>query len=307
MHFQYPKSACAAYACCFVRNDSTRSRPSRSTYSARPFTLLALSLVLSFPLFALSGATPPAPVVYAADVRAIIHPVSAEYMIQTIDRANAAHAAAVVFTLATPGGLVDSTRDIISRMLASKAPVVVFVGPSGARAASAGFLLTIAADVAVMAPGTHIGAAHPVAGAGETMDATMSKKAAEDVAAYARTLAGKRGRNTALADAAVKESRAFTDQEAVSATPPLVATVVVPDSVPPPGLVPMATVMLAVELVTVLPNASCTATCTAGESAAPAAVFAGCTVKASFDAPAALMSNVALLAPASTPEAAVRV
>ncbi len=191
------------------------------THSMRPFTLLALALILSVRLFALSAA-PPAPVVYAADVNAIIHPVSAEYMIETIDRANSAGAAAIVFTLATPGGLVDSTRDIISHMLASKTPVVVFVGPAGARAASAGFLLTIAADVAVMAPGTHIGAAHPVAGVGETMDPTMAKKAAEDVAAYARTLARERGRNIALADAAVKESKAFTDEEAVSASPPLV-------------------------------------------------------------------------------------
>jgi membrane-bound serine protease (ClpP class) len=186
--------------------------------------LLLLAPVVAFPLFALAGVAPAAqtPVVYTANVNAIIHPVSAEYMIETIDRANDAHAAAVVFTLATPGGLVDSTRDIISRMIASKTPVVVFVGPSGARAASAGFLLTIAADVAVMAPGTHIGAAHPVAGAGETMDATMAKKAAEDVAAYARTLAEKRGRNATLADAAVKESRAFTDEEALSASPPLI-------------------------------------------------------------------------------------
>ena len=185
-------------------------------------TLLLLAPLAVFPLAALPGPAASGPVVYSADVNAIIHPVSAEYMIETIDRANAANAAAVVFTLATPGGLVDSTRDIISHMLASKAPVVVFVGPSGARAASAGFLITIAADVAVMAPGTHIGAAHPVAGQGEAMDATMAKKAAEDVAAYARTLAEKRGRNVTLADAAVKESRAFTDQEAVSASPPLI-------------------------------------------------------------------------------------
>jgi len=185
-------------------------------------TALLLFPLAAFPFFALAGAAPPAPLVLSADVNAIIHPVSAEYMIETIDRANAQGAAAVVFTLATPGGLVDSTRDVISRMLASKTPVVVFVGPSGARAASAGFLITIAADVAVMAPGTHIGAAHPVAGAGETMDPTMAKKAAEDVAAYARTLAEKRGRNETLADAAVKESRAFTDQEALSASPPLV-------------------------------------------------------------------------------------
>ena len=74
----------------------------------------------------------------------------------------------VVIVLRTPGGLLDSTRDIVSRMITSRAPVVVFVGPAGARAASAGFVLTIAADVAVMAPGTHIGAAHPVSGTGQT-------------------------------------------------------------------------------------------------------------------------------------------
>jgi len=191
-------------------------------HNARPFAVLALAFSLALPVLSLVALSAPAPVVYAADVNAIIHPVSAEYMIETIDRANDAHAAAVVFTLATPGGLVDATRDIISRMIASKVPVVVFVGPSGARAASAGFLLTIAADVAVMAPGTHIGAAHPVAGVGETMDPTNAKKAAEDVAAYARTLAEKRGRNVKLADEAVRESRAFTDQEAISASPPLV-------------------------------------------------------------------------------------
>jgi membrane-bound serine protease (ClpP class) len=167
-------------------------------------------------------ASDPAPVVYTANVSAIIHPATAEYMIQTLDRANAEHASAVVFVLSTPGGLVDSTRDIISRMLASKAPVVVFVGPAGVRAASAGFLITLAADVAVMAPGTHIGAAHPVSGAGEKMDETEAKKNAEDMAAYARTLAAKRGRNVALADDAVRNSKAFTDQEALSATPPLI-------------------------------------------------------------------------------------
>src|SRR6202162_6554908 len=123
---------------------------------------------------------PGAPVVYAADVDGLIHPVSAEYMIATMDHADCAGATLVVFTLRTPGGLVDSTRDIITHMLASKTPVVIFIGPSGARAASAGFLLTIAADVAAMAPGTHIGAAHPVAGNGEQMDQTMAKKVAEE-------------------------------------------------------------------------------------------------------------------------------
>lgn len=163
-----------------------------------------------------------APVVYAATVDSIIHPVSAEYMIQTMDLADRAGAALVVFTLRTPGGLVDSTRDIVTRMLAAKTPVAVFVGPAGARAASAGFILTIAADVAAMAPGTHIGAAHPVSAGGEKVDETTAKKAAADVAAYARTLSDGRRRNVALAEQAVNESRAFTEREALTASPPLI-------------------------------------------------------------------------------------
>ena len=167
-----------------------------------------------------------APVVYVADVDGLIHPVSAEYMIATMDRADRAGATLVVFTLRTPGGLVESTRDIITHMLAAKTPTAIFIGPSGARAASAGFLLTIAADVAAMAPGTHIGAAHPVAGNGEPMDQTMAKKTAADVAAYARTLANTRHRNIALAEEAVTSSRAFTEVEALNASPPLIDLVV---------------------------------------------------------------------------------
>jgi membrane-bound serine protease (ClpP class) len=167
-----------------------------------------------------------APVVYVAEVDGIIHPVSAEYMIATMDRADRAGATLVIFTLRTPGGLMDSTRDIITHMLASRTPVALFIGPSGARAASAGFILTIAADVAAMAPGTHIGAAHPVAGSGEQMNETMAKKATADVAAYARTLANTRHRNVALAEEAVTSSRAFTEAEALNASPPLIDLVV---------------------------------------------------------------------------------
>jgi len=172
--------------------------------------------------------TPPSStgvVVYSAEVDSIIHPASARYMIDTIDRADQANAALLVFTLRTPGGLVDSTRDIVTRMIAAKTPIAVFVAPSGARAASAGFIITIAADIAAMAPGTHIGAAHPVAGSGAVMDETTSKKAAEDVAAYVRTIAGPRGRNVQLAEQAVLESKAFTDDEAMKATPPLIDVV----------------------------------------------------------------------------------
>ena len=162
------------------------------------------------------------PVIYSALVASIIHPVSAEYMIATIDRADQAGAALVVFTLRTPGGLVDSTRAIVSRMVAASTPVAIFVAPAGERAASAGFILTLAADIAAMAPGTHIGAAHPVGAGGEKMDEATSKKAAEDLAAYARTLATRRHRNVELAAAAVNDSRAFTDGEAIGASPPLI-------------------------------------------------------------------------------------
>jgi len=162
------------------------------------------------------------PLVYSAEVESIIHPVSAEFMIETMNRADRDKAAAVVFILRTPGGLLESTRSIVSRMLAASTPVVIFVGPSGARAASAGFIITIAADVAAMAPGTHVGAAHPVSGNGAPVDEVMSKKAAEDVAAYVRTLAAGRQRNVPLAEQAVNDSRAFTETEALNASPPLV-------------------------------------------------------------------------------------
>ncbi len=167
----------------------------------------------------------PVPVVLAATVDAVIHPVTADYMVSAIHRADQEHAALLVFTLRTPGGLVDSTREITTAMLASRTPIVVFIAPSGSRAASAGFIITMASDVAAMAPGTHIGAAHPVSGSGEKLDETMSKKMASDVAASARALAEHRGRNLQLVEQAVVESRSYTEQEASQATPPLVEVV----------------------------------------------------------------------------------
>ena len=160
--------------------------------------------------------------VYTAEIDGIIHPVAAEYVTAVIAKADADKAALVVITLRTPGGLVDSTRDINNAIIHAKTPVAVFVGPSGNRAASAGFLITIAADIAAMAPATHIGAAHPVTGNGEKIDETMAKKMASDVAAYARTLATQRKRNVSLVEQAVLESRSFTEQEALSASPPLI-------------------------------------------------------------------------------------
>jgi membrane-bound serine protease (ClpP class) len=189
--------------------------------------LVQVALVLG-PLIVRAQAprpAPGAPVVIAAEVNSIIHPVSAEFMMETIERADSQNAALVLFTLRTPGGLVDSTRDIVEKMISSRTPVAVYVAPSGARAASAGFIITIAADVAAMAPGTHIGAAHPVSGGGAAMDETSSKKAAEDMAAYVRTIAGKRGRHAQLAEQAVLQSKAFTEEEAVKAVPPLIDVV----------------------------------------------------------------------------------
>jgi membrane-bound serine protease (ClpP class) len=187
-----------------------------------------LALAPPEPLRAVAGDPSAAPLVYAAVVDGIIHPVAAEYIAATLDRADADHAALVVLTLRTPGGLVDSTRVIVSHMMAAATPVAVYVAPSGARAASAGFLLTIAADVAAMAPGTHIGAAHPVDGSGQKVDETMAAKMTADVAAYARTLAAGRHRNVVLAEEAVVQSRAFTEVEARDANPPLV-DLVAPD------------------------------------------------------------------------------
>ncbi len=206
-----------------------RQRPSVPRRRARVRGLLVASALLLLPIAPLVGQS--APIVYTADVEGIIHPVTAEYMRSAIARADAANAALIVFTLRTPGGLVDSTRDINNAIIHAKTPVVVFVGPSGNRAASAGFLITMAADVAVMAPGTHIGAAHPVAGGGEKVDETMAKKMASDVASYARTLAAQRKRNVALMEQAVTESKSFTETEALNASPPLIDLVAtdVPD------------------------------------------------------------------------------
>lgn len=195
--------------------------------TTRRLTALAIAATMTAGAIAADRA----PVVETALVDGIIHPVTSEFMREAIAKADAEGAALMVFTLQTPGGLLDSTRDINNAIIAAKTPVAVFVGPAGNRAASAGFLITMAADVAAMAPGTHIGAAHPVAGNGEQIDAVMAKKMASDTAAYARTLAAHRGRNVSLVEQAVTESRSFTEQEAAAASPPLIDVIAtdVPD------------------------------------------------------------------------------
>jgi membrane-bound serine protease (ClpP class) len=145
----------------------------------------------------------------------MIHPISAEHIGRALDYAQQNHAQVVLLVLSTPGGLLDSTRDIVSRMLASPVPVIVYVAPTGARAASAGFFILEAADVAAMAPGTNTGAAHPVTLGGQQVDAIMKEKMENDSAAFLRSYVSKRGRNVEVAESAVRQSKSFTDQEAL--------------------------------------------------------------------------------------------
>src|SRR6202167_2869765 len=144
-----------------------------------------------------------------------IQPISAEYVERAIEQARQTNADAVLIELRTPGGLVDSTREIIQKILASPVPVIVYVAPSGANAASAGFFILESADVAAMAPGTNTGAAHPVSLGGEKMDDVMKQKMENDAAALMRSVVAKRGRNVELAESAVLQSKSFTDQEAL--------------------------------------------------------------------------------------------
>jgi len=145
-----------------------------------------------------------------------IQPITAEYIGRAIAEAERSHDQAVLIELSTPGGLLDSTRAIIEKIEASQVPVIVYVAPSGSRAASAGFFILESADVAVMAPGTNTGAAHPVSAFGGKMDDVMKEKIENDSAAFMRSFVSKRGRNVDIAESAVRQSKSFTDQEALS-------------------------------------------------------------------------------------------
>jgi len=155
-----------------------------------------------------------APRVIAVDVDGIVHPVTVEIVTHAIDRASHDNAALVLIRLNTPGGLMDAMRESIQKIVASPVPVVTYVTPSGGRAASAGFFLLEAGDLAAMAPGTNTGAAHPVL-IGAQMDPVMKQKVENDAAASLRSLTAKRGRNSDLAQKAVLESKSFTEKEAL--------------------------------------------------------------------------------------------
>ena len=153
-------------------------------------------------------------VVFTLEIDDVIHPVIAEYVTRGLEQAEEEGAAAVIIQMSTPGGFDASMREIIEKILRSKIPVLIFVGPSGARAASAGFFILLSGDLAIMAPGTNTGAAHPVPLGGGKMDEVMQKKVENDAAAYIRSFVAKRGRNTELAEKGVLESVSFTEEEA---------------------------------------------------------------------------------------------
>jgi membrane-bound serine protease (ClpP class) len=181
--------------------------------------MLFLAMPVSPAIGLVFAASPPR--VLTVKIDSVIEPVTNEIVSSALDRA--AHGDSdghpydlVILQLNTPGGLMDSMRDIIAKVVASKVPVATFVGPSGARAASAGFFILESGDVAAMASGTNTGAAHPVTLGGTQMDPVMKQKVENDAAAALRSVTLKRQRNSALAESAVLQSKSFTESEALA-------------------------------------------------------------------------------------------
>jgi len=183
------------------------------------FKKVNIILVLLFYLFTIPGvAAQPSSSIYVLRVEGPIVPVVAEYIQEGIATAEKQGASTVIIELSTPGGLLTTTQKIVESILNARVPVVVYVSPAGAWAGSAGTFITLAAHVAAMAPGSRIGAAHPVAMGNEgELSETQKQKAAEDAAAWVRSIAELKGRNPASAETAVLESKSFSDSEAIQA------------------------------------------------------------------------------------------
>ena len=192
----------------------TTREPTRSL-----FGVLACAAIAAGAAAASIAATAPPPqageaLVFTVTLDDVIHPISARFLKGAIGRANHEGAALLIVKLDTPGGFLNSTEEMVREITSSRVPVVVFV--NGSKAASAGFFITISADVAVMAPGTRVGAAHPVAAMGEIpKDSPMMAKIENDAAAWARSLANNRGRNEKVSEEIVRRSSAFTEREAL--------------------------------------------------------------------------------------------
>jgi membrane-bound serine protease (ClpP class) len=186
----------------------------------RPSVLVALSALAFLFFFPAVSADEHAstPVVLDLDLHGVVEPILATYIEEGIADAERRQASLILITMDTPGGLSDSMQDIIKRILASRVPVAVYITPTGARGASAGFFILLSADIAAMAPGTHTGAASPVISIGGfqlQVDETMKRKILNDALAFLRSYSDKRGRNSVLAETAVTDAKAFTDKEAL--------------------------------------------------------------------------------------------
>ena len=172
-------------------------------------TFLFILLVMS-PTFA-----QPSSVIYVLNLEGAINPITAQYVVDGIKEAEDKQAECVIIQMDTPGGLDDSMRKVIKEMLNNRVPVIIYIAPQGARAASAGAFITLAANIAAMSPGTNIGAAHPVAMGEGQMDEETKAKVVNDAAAYIKTIANNRNRNEDLAEKFVRESISITEQEAL--------------------------------------------------------------------------------------------
>jgi len=179
------------------------------------FKLLNIALLLFFILLLSAPAWAAKNDIYIIEVSDAISPGTAEFIKDGIEAAEKGEASCLIIELDTPGGLAESMRLIIQDILGSKVPVVVFVSPAGARAASAGVMITMAADIAAMAPGTNIGAAHPVGAGGKDISGKMSEKVINDMVAHAKSVAEKRGRNEKWVEKAIRESVSATETEAL--------------------------------------------------------------------------------------------
>ncbi len=153
--------------------------------------------------------------IYVIKVSGSINPAVAEFLEKGISKASVDEVSCIIVEMDTPGGLAESMREIVKAIFASKVPVVIYVAPSGARAASAGVMITMAADIAAMAPGTNIGAAHPVGAGGKEIDGAMSEKVVNDMVASAKSIAAKRGRNAEWVEKAIRKSVSVTETEAL--------------------------------------------------------------------------------------------
>ena len=175
-----------------------------------------VTLLLPFcVLFVLNTAWAAKGDIYIVKVADAIGPGTAEFIKNSIEKAEAEEAACIIIELDTPGGLAESMRLIIQDILGSQVPVVVYVSPAGARAASAGVMITMAADIAAMAPSTNIGAAHPVGAGGKDISGKMSEKVINDMVAHAKSVAEERGRNKEWVEQAIRESVSVTETEAL--------------------------------------------------------------------------------------------